>query len=34
MELNMCADEVVVLRIGDKQSDKLDVPKEYRSKIK
>ena len=34
MELNMCADEVAVFRIGDKQSDKLDIPKEYRSKIK
>lgn len=31
--LNMYPDEVVILRIGDKLSDKLLIPKEYREKI-
>ncbi len=32
-ELNMYPGQVDVLRIGDKQSDKLDIPKDYRGKI-
>jgi hypothetical protein len=32
-ELNMYPGKVDVLRIGDKQSDKLDIPKDYRGKI-
>lgn len=31
--LNMCPEQVEVLRIGDKFSDKLDIPKEYKEKI-
>ena len=31
--LNMYPGEVRVLRIGDKQNDRLDIPKEYRNKI-
>lgn len=33
MALNMFPDEVKILRIGDKQSDKLIIPKEYKDKI-
>lgn len=32
-ELNMYPGEVKVLRIGDKQSDKLDIPQDYKEKI-
>ena len=32
-ELNMYTGEVMVLRIGDKQSDKLTIPKEYKDRI-
>lgn len=32
-ELNLYPGEVMVLRIGDKQSDKLVVPTEYKDKI-
>ena len=31
--MNMYPGQVDVLRIGDKQSDKLDIPKDYRDKI-
>ena len=32
-ELNIYPGQVDILRIGDKQSDKLDIPKDYRDKI-
>ena len=32
-EMNIYPGQVDVLRIGDKQSDKLDIPKDYRGKI-
>lgn len=32
-ELNIYPDEVTIYRIGDKQSDKLKIPSEYRDKI-
>nr|WP_297767946.1 GNAT family acetyltransferase [uncultured Butyrivibrio sp.] len=33
LELNMFPGEVEVLRIGDKQNEKLDIPKDYKTKI-
>ena len=33
-QLSIYGDEVEIWRIGDKQSDKLDIPKEYRTQIK
>lgn len=32
-ELNIYTEEVKILRIGDKQSDKLIIPKEYKDRI-